>query len=201
MTPPSPSRHWMSTGACASASIAWRRRVQRLQRELGEVWEDMRRLLDPGAVVALEEFHAVTPGGGDKAVDISREFFTSGEAGEYVLVRDFNAAAKRAGADTTVVSLESLGYTKRQKKIEGKNRIRHPGYPPSLRGSRGRDWSVATPKLPRGRNSFLPSQNHAKHKTKMRPGEKVERQKRKHRYSGGALPNSYHSVELGYSRP
>ena len=97
------------------------RRVQRLQRELGEVWEDMRRLLDPGAVVALEEFHAVTPGGGDKAVDISREFFTSGEAGEYVLVRDFNAAAKRAGADTTVVSLESLGYTKRQKKIEGKN--------------------------------------------------------------------------------
>ena len=96
-------------------------RVQRLQRELGEVWEDMRRLLDPGAVVALEEFHAVTPGGGDKAVDISREFFTSGEAGEYVLVRDFNAAAKRAGADTTVVSLESLGYTKRQKKIEGKN--------------------------------------------------------------------------------
>ena len=97
------------------------RRVQRLQRELGEVWEDMRRLLDPGAVVALEEFHAVTPGGGDKAVDISREFFTSGEAGEYVLVRDFNAAAKRAGADTTVVSLESLGCTKRQKKIEGKN--------------------------------------------------------------------------------
>ena len=55
------------------------RRVQRLQRELGEVWDDMRRLLDPGAVVALEEFHAVTPGGGDKAVDISREFFTSGE--------------------------------------------------------------------------------------------------------------------------
>ena len=96
-------------------------RVQRLQRELGEVWDDMRRLLDPGVVVALEEFHAVTPGGGDKAVDISREFFTSGEAGEYVLVRDFNAAAKRAGADTTVVSLESLGYTKRQKKIEGKN--------------------------------------------------------------------------------
>ena len=96
-------------------------RVQRLQRELGEVWDDMRRLLDPGAVVALEEFHAVTPGGGDKAVDISREFFTSGEAGEYVLVRDFNAAAKRAGADTTVVSPESLGYTKRQKKIEGKN--------------------------------------------------------------------------------
>lgn len=38
-----------------------------------------------------------------------------------MLVRDFNAAAKRAGADTTVVSLESLGYTKRQKKIEGKN--------------------------------------------------------------------------------
>ena len=26
------------------------RRVQRLQRELGEVWEDMQRLLDPGAV-------------------------------------------------------------------------------------------------------------------------------------------------------
>ena len=97
------------------------RRVQRLQRELGEVWDDMRRLLDPGAVVALEEFHPVTSGGGDKAVDISREFFTAGEAGEYVLVRDFNAAAKRAGADTTVVSPESLGYTKRQKKIEGKN--------------------------------------------------------------------------------
>ena len=32
------------------------RRVQRLQRELGEVWEDMQRLLDPGAV-AMEEVH------------------------------------------------------------------------------------------------------------------------------------------------
>ena len=96
------------------------RRVQRLKREMGEVWEDMRRLLDPAAV-AVEEVHPVTSGGDGKAVDISREFFTSGEAGEYVLVRDFNAAAKRAGADTTVVSLESLGYTKRQKKIEGKN--------------------------------------------------------------------------------
>ena len=31
------------------------RRVQRLQRELGEVWEDMQRLLDPGAV-AKEKF-------------------------------------------------------------------------------------------------------------------------------------------------
>ena len=92
-----------------------------LQRELGEVWDDMRRLLDPGAVVALEEFQAVTPGGGDKAVDISREFFTSGEAGEYVLVRDFNAAAKRAGLDATAVDLDSLGYMKRQKKIDGKN--------------------------------------------------------------------------------
>ena len=97
------------------------RRVQRLQRELGEVWDDMRRLLDPGAVVALEEFHAVTPGGGDKALGNAGHFYTAGEAGEYVFVRDFNAAAKRAGADTTVVSPESLGYTKRQKKIEGKN--------------------------------------------------------------------------------
>ena len=96
------------------------RRVQRLQRELGEVWEDMRRLLDPVAV-AMEEVHPVTSGGDGKALGIAGHFYTAGEAGEYVLVRDFNAAAKRAGADTTVVSPESLGYTKRQKKIEGKN--------------------------------------------------------------------------------
>mmetsp|Transcript_8271 Transcript_8271/g.37163 ORF Transcript_8271/g.37163 Transcript_8271/m.37163 type:complete len:179 (+) Transcript_8271:117-653(+) len=96
------------------------RRVQRLQRELGEVWEDMRRLLDPAAV-AVEEVHPVTSGGDGKALGNAGHFYTAGEAGEYVLVRDFNAAAKRAGADTTVVSLESLGYTKRQKKIEGKN--------------------------------------------------------------------------------
>ena len=96
------------------------RRVQRLQRELGEVWEDMQRLLDPGAV-AKEEVHPVTSGGDGKALGIAGHFYTAGEAGEYVLVRDFNAAAKRAGADTTVVSPESLGYTKRQKKIEGKN--------------------------------------------------------------------------------
>ena len=96
------------------------RRVQRLQREMGEVWEDMRRLLDPVAV-AMEEVHPVTSGGDGKALGIAGHFYTAGEAGEYVLVRDFNAAAKRAGADTTVVSPESLGYTKRQKKIEGKN--------------------------------------------------------------------------------
>jgi len=96
------------------------RRVQRLQRELGEVWEDMRRLLDPPAV-AVEEVHPVTSAGDGKALGNAGHFYTAGEAGEYVLVRDFNAAAKRAGADTTVVSPESLGYTKRQKKIEGKN--------------------------------------------------------------------------------
>ena len=96
------------------------RRVQRLQRELGEVWEAMRRLLDPGAV-AMEEVRDVTSDGDGKALGNAGHFYTAGEAGEYVLVRDFNAAAKRAGADTTVVSPESLGYTKRQKKIEGKN--------------------------------------------------------------------------------
>ena len=96
------------------------RQIQRLKRELGDVWEDMRRLMDPGAV-AMEEVRAVTSGGDGKALGNAGHFYTAGEAGEYVLVRDFNAAAKRAGADTTVVSLESLGYTKRQKKIEGKN--------------------------------------------------------------------------------
>ena len=96
------------------------RRVQRLQRELGEVWEDMQRLLDPGAV-AMEEARPVTPGGSDKAGEIPGEFFTSGDAGDYVLVREFNAAAKRAGLDATAVDLESLGYMKRQKKIDGKN--------------------------------------------------------------------------------
>ena len=80
----------------------------------------MRRLLDPAAV-AVEEVHPVTSAGVGKALGNAGHFYTAGEAGEYVLVRDFNAAAKRAGADTTVVSLESLGYTKRQKKIEGKN--------------------------------------------------------------------------------
>ena len=81
----------------------------------------MRRLLDPAAVV-VEEVHPVTSSAGDgKALGNAGHFCTAGEVGEYVLVRDFNAAAKRAGADTTVVSLESLGYTKRQKKIEGKN--------------------------------------------------------------------------------
>ena len=96
------------------------RRVQRLQRELGEVWEDMQRLLDPGAV-AMEEVHPVTPSGSDKAGEIPGEFFTSGDAGDYVLVREFNAAAKRAGLDATAVDLESLGYMKRQKEIDGKN--------------------------------------------------------------------------------
>jgi len=96
------------------------RRVQRLQRELGEVWEDMQRLLDSGAV-AMEEVRPVTPGGSDKAGEIPGEFFTSGDAGDYVLVREFNAAAKRAGLDATAVDLESLGYMKRQKKIDGKN--------------------------------------------------------------------------------
>ena len=96
------------------------RRVQRLQRELGEVWEDMRRLLDPGAV-AMEEVHPVTSGGDGKALGNAGHFYTAREAGEYVLVRDFNAAAKRAGLDATAVDLESSGYTKRQKKIEGKN--------------------------------------------------------------------------------
>ena len=96
------------------------RRVQRLQRELGEVWEDMQRLLDPGAV-AMEEVHPVTPGGSGKAGEIPGEFFTSGDAGDYVLVREFNAAAKRAGLDATAVDLESSGYMKRQKKIDGKN--------------------------------------------------------------------------------
>ena len=96
------------------------RRVQRLQREMGEVWEDMRRLLDPGAV-AMEEVHPVTSGGDGKALGNAGHFYTAGEAGEYVLVRDFNAAAKRAGLDATAVDLESSGYTKRQKKIEGKN--------------------------------------------------------------------------------
>ena len=96
------------------------RRVQRLQRELGEVWEDMQRLLDPGAV-AKEEVHPVTPGGSGKPGELPGEFFTSGDAGDYVLVREFNAAAKRAGLDATAVDLESSGYMKRQKKIDGKN--------------------------------------------------------------------------------
>ena len=96
------------------------RRVQRLQRELGEVWEAMRRLLDPGAV-AMEEVRDVTSDGDGKALGNAGHFYTAGEAGEYVLVRDFNAAAKRAGLDATAVDLESSGYTKRQKKIEGKN--------------------------------------------------------------------------------
>ena len=64
------------------------RRVQRLQRELGEVWEDMQRLLDSGAV-EMEEVRPVTPGGSDKAGEIPGEFFTSGDAGDYVLVREF----------------------------------------------------------------------------------------------------------------
>ena len=38
-----------------------------------------------------------------------------------MLVREFNAAAKRAGLDATAVDLESSGYMKRQKKIDGKN--------------------------------------------------------------------------------
>ena len=96
------------------------RRVQRLQRELGEVCEDMQRLLDPGAV-AMEEVHPVTPGGSGKPGELPGEFFTSGDAGDYVLVREFNAAAKRAGLDATAVDLESSGYMKRQKKIDGKN--------------------------------------------------------------------------------
>ena len=96
------------------------RRVQRLQRELGEVWEDMQRLLDPGAV-AMEEVHPVTPSGSGKPGELPGEFFTSGDAGDYVLVREFNAAAKRAGLDATAVDLESSGYMKRQKKIDGKN--------------------------------------------------------------------------------
>ena len=96
------------------------RRVQRLQRELGEVWEDMQRLLDPGAV-AMEEVHPMTPGGSGKPGELPGEFFTSGDAGDYVLVREFNAAAKRAGLDATAVDLESSGYMKRQKKIDGKN--------------------------------------------------------------------------------
>ena len=96
------------------------RRVQRLQRELGEVWEDMQRLLDSGAV-EMEEVRPVTPGGSDKAGEIPGEFFTSGDVGDYVLVREFNAAAKRAGLDATAVDLESSGYMKRQKKIDGKN--------------------------------------------------------------------------------
>jgi hypothetical protein len=110
----------MSTGACASASIAWRGECSdfngswvRSGRICGGCWTRPQW--------AVEEVHAVTSAGVGKAVDIAGHFYTSGEAGEYVLVRDFNAAAKRAGADTTVVSLESLGYTKRQKKIEGKN--------------------------------------------------------------------------------
>ena len=96
------------------------RRVQRLKRELGEVWEDMRRLLDSGAV-AMEEVHPVTPGGVGKALGNAGHFYTAGDAGDYVLVREFNAAAKRAGLDATAVDLESSGYTKRQKKIVGKN--------------------------------------------------------------------------------
>ena len=45
----------------------------------------------------------------------------SGDAGDYVLVREFNAAAKRAGLDATAVDLESSGM-KGQKKIDGKNK-------------------------------------------------------------------------------
>ena len=48
-------------------------------------------------------------------------FFTSGDAGDYVLVREFNMAAKRAGLDATAVDIESSGYMKGQKKIDGKN--------------------------------------------------------------------------------
>ena len=77
-------------------------------------------MLDSGAV-AMEEVRPVTPGGNGKAREIPWEFFTSGDAGDYVLVREFNAAAKRAGLDATAVDLESLGYMKRQKKIDGKN--------------------------------------------------------------------------------
>ena len=80
----------------------------------------MQRLLDPGAV-AMEEVHPMTPGGSGKPGELPGEFFTSGDAGDYVLVREFNAAAKRAGLDATAVDLESSGYMKRQKKIDGKN--------------------------------------------------------------------------------
>ena len=77
-------------------------------------------MLDPGAV-AMEEVRDVTSDGDGKALGNAGHFYTAGEAGEYVLVRDFNAAAKRAGLDATAVDLESSGYTTRQKKIEGKN--------------------------------------------------------------------------------
>ena len=86
------------------------RRVQRLKRELGDVWEDMRKLLDSGAV-AMEEVHPVTPGGVGKALGNAGHFYNAADAGDYVLVREFNAAAKRAGLDATAVDLESSGYT------------------------------------------------------------------------------------------
>ena len=71
--------------------------------------------------MAMEEVRPVTPGGNGKAREIPGEFFTSGDAGDYVLVREFNMAAKRAGLDATAVDIESSGYMKGQKKIDGKN--------------------------------------------------------------------------------